>query len=152
MVEVWMCSVKGRLSKIQRGNQCLNTTGVSLLKFSRVLPRTSVLGQNTAQPLRQQGERQGCSSCPSWDLLDSWHGNSWSLHLWCILYPAPLQVGGRFLVATCTRVQPEPPVGVVLSPGRRHCPLLGDAFQACVSVIHSNVAVERQENISFQTS
>lgn len=55
-------------------------------------------------------------------------------------------------MATSTRVQPELPVRVVLSQGRRHYPLLGDAFQACVYVIQLNVAVERKENISFQTS
>lgn len=65
---------------------------------------------------------------------------------------SPLQIGGRFLVATCTWVQPELPVGLVLSQGRRHYLLLRDAFQACVYVIHLTVAVERQENISFQTS
>lgn len=56
-VGAWMCSVKRRLSKIQRGVRWLNTTGFNLLKFSRVLPHTSVLGYNTAQPIRQQGER-----------------------------------------------------------------------------------------------
>lgn len=64
-----------------------------------------------------------------------------------IPYAATLQIGQRFLVATCTRVYPELLMGLVMSQGRRHYLLLGDAFQACVYVIHSNVAVERRENI-----
>lgn len=36
----------------------------------------------------------------------SQHGTPWSLFLWPVLYPAPLQNGGRFLVATCAKAQP----------------------------------------------
>ena len=55
-------------------------------------------------------------------------------------------------MATPTEVQLELLAGTVLSQGRRHCPLLGDAVHAWAYVVRSNVAVERQENISFETS